>query len=138
MGKKKRKQSNLGQVVIPVGHPNPPQQHEVDVAKVLACHYQTTVEFLVPIDDYKRKSADIKMLDVEWEIKCPKGSSKLTIMRQFQRASKQSNNIIIDSRHTKLNYDSIEKSVIFEMNKRPYIKKVIIIGKLNNVVAIKK
>ena len=92
----------------------------------------------MPVDDYKRKSVDIKMLDVEWEIKCPNGSSKLTILRQFQRASKQANNIIIDSRHTTLNYETIEKSVIFEMSKRLHIKKVIIIGKLNNVVAIKK
>jgi hypothetical protein len=59
MGKKKRKQNNQGQVIIPGNHPNPPLPHEVDTALVLARYYQTTVEFLIPVDDYKRKSADI-------------------------------------------------------------------------------
>ena len=123
MAKKKGKQLNLAQVNIPLGHPNPPEPHEVDVAIILARHYQTTVEFLVPIDDYMRKSPDIIMHGVQWEIKCPKGTSKVTIKNQFQRASKQARNIIIDTRRTKLNYESIEKSVLFEMEKRPYIKK---------------
>ena len=129
MTKKKGKQHNLAQVNIPLGHPNPPEPHEVDVAMILARHYKTTVEFLVPIDDYKRKSPDIIMLGVQWEIKCPKGTSKVTIKNQFQRASKQARNIIIDTRRTKLNYESIEKSVLFEMEKRPYIKKVVLIDK---------
>ena len=54
MSKKKRKGDNPGRVIIPVNHPNPPEQHEVDAATVLACHYQSTVEFLIPVDDYKR------------------------------------------------------------------------------------
>ena len=117
---------------------------------ILAIHYQTTVEFLVPIDDYKRKSPDIAMLGVQWEIKCPKGTSKVTIKNQFQRASKQARNIVIDTRRTKLKYESIEKSVHFEMEKRPYIKRgyctditnacgskrVILIDKRKNVVVI--
>ena len=52
MGNKREKQHSLGQVIVPVGYPNPPEPHEVDVAMVLARHYQTTVEFIVPIDDY--------------------------------------------------------------------------------------
>ena len=129
MVKKKDKQMNLGQVIIPVGHPNPPEPHEVDAAMVLARHYQTTVEFLVPIDDYKRKSADILMFSMEWEVKSPTGKSKYTIQEQFRRASKQAKNIIIDTRRTKLKHDFIEKSVYFELEKRPYIKKVILIDK---------
>ena len=111
--KKKRKQNNPGRVIIPAGHPNPPEPHEVDVAYVLARHYQSTVEFLIPVDDYKRKSADIVMLGVEWEIKCPLGASKSTIRNQFRRASNQSKNIVIDVRRSKLEYESIEKSVLF-------------------------
>jgi len=133
---KKRRQSNLANVNIPLGHPNPPEPHEVDAAMILALHYQTAVEFLVPVDDYKRKSADIVMLGIEWEIKSPTGKSRFTVQEQFRRASKQAKNIIIDTRRTKLNYESIEKSVLFEMKKRPYIKIVIMIDKRKNVVAI--
>ena len=136
MSKKKREKQNPGQVIFPVNHPNPPEQHEVDVAHILARHYRTTVEFLMPIDDYKRKSADIVMLNVEWEIKCPNGKSKSTIRNQFRRASGQSKNIIIDMRRTKLKHDSIEKAVMHELFNRPYIKKVILIDKSEKIIEI--
>jgi len=132
--RKNLKQLNLGKVTIPVGHPNPPAPHEEDVAKILALHYKTTVEFIMPIDDYKRKTPDIRMLGVEWEIKSPKGNSKYTIQEQFRRASKQAKNIIIDTRHTKLRYERIETSVKLEMKKRHTIKKVILINKLKIIV----
>ena len=136
MRKKKGKQLNLGQVIIPVGHPNPPEPHEVDAAYILARHYQSTVEFLIPVDDYKRKSADIVMLGVVWEIKCPTGVSKSTIRNQFRRASRQSKCIIIDTRRTKLEKESIEKETLYQIKERPYIKKVILIDKFEKIIEI--
>ena len=135
---KKPKHFNPGKVIIPVGHPNPPAQHEIDVATILALHYQTTVEFIMPIDDFKRKTPDIRMLDVEWEIKSPIGTSKSTIYKQFRRASKQAKHIVIDSRNTKLKYDRIEKEVRFEFSKRHSLKKVILIDKSKKIVEIQK
>ena len=128
MVKKKSKQLNPGQVIIPAS-PNPPEPHEVDVAWILARHFRCTIEFLTPVDDYKRKSADIIMHGVEWEIKSPIGESKSTIGNQFQTASKQSKHIVIDTRRTTLEYDRIEKSVHHEMKKRVTIKRVILINK---------
>ena len=138
MFKKKVTDNNPGQVIIPVGHPNTPQSHEVDSAYVLARHYRTTVEFIMPVDDYMRKSADIIMLGVEWEIKCPQGKSKSTIGNQFRNASRQAKNIIIDSRRTKLKYDKVEKQVIFEANQRTVLNKVILINKKGKIIEIKK
>ena len=129
MVKKKRTQSNPGQVIIPTSHPNPPEPHEIDTAWILARHFRCTIEFLTPVDDYKRKSADVVMLGVEWEIKCPDGNSKTTINTQFRRASRQSKHIVIDTRRTTLEYDRIEKSVHYEMKKRVTIKRVILINK---------
>ena len=136
MFKKKVKQENPGQVIIPTNHPNPPEPHEVDAAFTLARHYRCVVEFLVPIDDYKRKTADIVMFGVEWEIKCPVGKSKYTIQEQFRRASKQAKNIIIDTRRTKLKDELITKSIFVELRKRPNIKKVILINKNEKVIEI--
>jgi len=138
MGRRNRKQVNPGRVIIPVGHPKPPEPHEEDAAKILARHYQTTVEFLIPVDDYKRKSADIVMLGVQWEIKTPKGDSKYTIQKQFRRASKQAKNIIIDTRRTKLKYTNIENQALFEWRKRPVISKIILIDKFEKVVELRK
>ena len=136
MAKKKSKELNPAQVVIPGNHPNQPLPHEVDVAMILSCYYQTTVVFLIPVDDYKRKSADIIMHGVEWEIKCPRGDSRSTISNTLRWATKQSGNIIIDTRHTKLEYDDIEKKVQFEVGRKASIKKAILINKLGIVVEI--
>ena len=138
MRKKKYKELRSGQVIVPVGHPNQPEQHEIDAASALATHYQCTIEFLIPVDDYKRKTADIVMLGALWEIKCPIGSSKSTIGNQFRVASKQARNIVIDTRRTPLEYENIEKTVIMELKNRPSIKRVILINKSGEVIAFQK
>ena len=137
MGKKEDKQQNSGKIIIPANHPNPPEPHEVDTAMILARHFQCVVEFIIPIDDYKRKSADILMQGIEWEIKSPYGASKSTIGNQFQFATKQSKNIILDTRRTKLDDENIRKKVLIEIKKRSSIKKVILVNKFENVVEIK-
>ena len=126
----------MGQVIIPTNHPSPPEPHEVDVAFVLARHFQCTVAFIIPVDDFKRKSADVILRGLEWEIKCPTGESKSTIRNQFRRASGQSKNIVIDTRRTKLDYKYIENEVFYQINERPYIKNVILIDKFENVIEI--
>jgi len=138
MAKKKRKQIASGHVNIPVGHLNPPEPHEIEAAWALAWHYKCTVEFLIPVDDYKRKTADVVMMGTLWEIKCPIGSSKSTIGNQFRVASKQARNIVIDTRRTVLDYDSIEKRVLFELKERPSVKRVILIDKNGKIVAFEK
>jgi len=63
---------------------------------VLERHYNRAVDFLCPVDDYKRKTPDIVMNGQLWEIKSPIRKSKNTIKRQIKRAVKQSCNIIVD------------------------------------------
>jgi hypothetical protein len=138
MAKKRRKQLNSGQVIIPANHPNPPEPHEVDVAWLLARYFGCSVQFLKPVDDYRRKTADIVMLGVEWEIKSPIGNSKSTIGNQFQTASKQSKYIIIDTRRTTIDYNKIEKTVLLETKKRSAIRRVILINKFSEVVEMPK
>ena len=104
----------------------------------MASFYQCNVEFLTPVDDFKRKTADIVMQGKLWEIKCPIGTSKSTIGNQFRVGSKQARNIIIDSRRTPLAYENIEKTVIFELKNRPSVKRVIIINKVGECIAFDK
>ena len=138
MAKKKSKELNPAQVIIPGNHPNPPEPHEVDAAIILSRHFRCTVEFLTPVDDYMRKTADIVMLGVEWEIKSPIGASKSTIGNQFSVASRQSRNIIIDTRRTSLEYEMIEKKVLSEIKKRSRTKRVILIDKFEKVIEFSK
>jgi hypothetical protein len=134
---KKNKNTHHGQVIIPAGHPNPPQPHEVTIAWILARHYDCTVEFLIPIDDYKRKTPDIVMQGLEWEIKSPTGKAKNTIERQLKRAAKQSGYLVFDGRRTPIGDSDIEKSIRFEITKRTSIKKLILITKLRGVIEIR-
>jgi len=78
------------------------------------------------------------MLGVEWELKCPMGASKSTIENQFRRASKQSRNVVIDTRRTKLDYQIIESRVLFELRKHPSVKRAILIDDFEKIIEIQK
>jgi len=138
MFNKAKKQKGVGKIILPTKHPNPPEQHEIDTAYVLAEFFNCDVEFLLPIDDFKRATADIKMLDVRWELKCPIGISQSTIQNQFRRAKKQAKNIIIDTRRTKLTYETIVKRVYVEIKNHPRMKRIVLIDKSGKVVEIQK
>jgi len=75
---------------------------------------------------------------LQWEIKCPTGNSKSTISGQFQRASKQSKNLILDTRRTKMEYEIIEKRVRIELKKRAEFKRVLLVDKFEKIVAFPK
>jgi hypothetical protein len=136
MAKKKDKKMNPGQVILPVGNPNPPELHEIEAAWILARHYGCTIEFLIPVDDYKRKTPDTVMFGVEWEIKSPIGRGRNTIRHQFGRASSQARNIVFDGRRTKINDDSLQKGILRELKEHRSIQRVIFISKSQNVLEI--
>jgi len=132
----KKKHKQTGNVIIPSKIINYLEKHEIEIATILSEYFNTDVEFIIPIDDYKRKSADIRMFGVEWEMKSPIGASKSTIGNQFRFATKQSKNIIIDARRTKLNPIIVKQQILLEKKKRAVIKRVILIEKTGNVVEI--
>ena len=123
-------------VIIPTNLDNPPKENEIQIAEIIAKHYNAIVEFLRPVDDYKRKTPDIVFNGQLWEIKSPMGKSRNTISRQMKRAVKQSRNIIIDGGRSPL------ADVVIEMELRKYcvtrrsIRKLIFISKEQIVVEI--
>jgi hypothetical protein len=127
-----------GQVIIPPNNPNPPERHEIEVAEILAVHYKCIVEFLIPIDDYMRKTPDIVLNGVLCEIKSPTGASKKhTVKFQFDRATAQHVNcLIFDGRRTKLPDDFLLNAIKRELEHRRRIKRVIFITKSSSVVEI--
>jgi hypothetical protein len=138
MEKKEYKEIDTERVVIPAGHPNPPEPHEREVAWILARHFSCTVEFLIPIDDYKRKTADFIMNKVEWEMKSPLGNSKSTVHHQIGRAAKQSKYIVFDGRRTSLADDILLSRIRAELKEHSSIKQVLFISKNSKVLAIMK
>jgi hypothetical protein len=131
------KKSNA-QVIVPANLSSPPEPHEKEIAEILSKHYDSTIEFIAPINDYKRKTPDIVMNGVLWEIKSPIGNSKRhTVSYQFDRASKQSKCLIFDGRRTKLPDDFLKKRIVFELNKHKSIKRLVFITKSQKILEIK-
>ena len=60
------------------------------------------IELMPPLQQKGARTPDIRMNDLEWEIKCPVGKSANTIKRAFKTALRQSQNIIFDLRGSKM------------------------------------
>lgn len=84
------------------------------------------IELIPPVLD--RKTPDIKMDKLFWEIKRPTANSKYTIPHAFKSALKQSPNIIFDLRSSKLHqepsFNRLKKE--FELSKSVKQLKVIL------------
>ena len=124
------------EVIIPDGVTQKPEPHEIEIAWILARHHKTIVEFLQPIGGYKIKTPDIVMNGLSWEIKSPTGSSrKSTIEYQF-KGLKQSRNLIIDGRRTKLDDEFILKQISSEIARHSRIGKILFITKSGKVIVL--
>jgi len=127
-------------VIIPSTMRNSPEPHEIELAHILSQHFQTSVEFLIAMDTYRRKTPDVRIGNMLWEMKSPKGESRLnTIRKQFQRASSQSRYLVIDTKYTKLSDLSIENQIVHLLRTRPTrMQKVIIVNKERKVIELKR
>jgi hypothetical protein len=135
MTKKKDRKENPGKVIIPAGHPNPPEPHEIEAAQILALHFRGTVEFIIPVGDYKRTSPDMLISGRLYEHKSPIGKTKATIGKHLHRARRQAPNIIMDFRRMPIADSILDRWLRDEMRSRK-IKRVLCIQKDKTVVDI--
>lgn len=122
-------------VIIPDGMKPLPEEHEIDVAWILARHYRCVVEFLQPTAGYKMKTPDIVMNGVMWEIKSPTGSSRRLMIQYQFKGLKQSRNLIVDMRRTKLDDELVQKQIRIEISRHGRVGKILCITKTNRVIA---
>ncbi|MGV8956186.1 CdiA C-terminal domain-containing protein [Lactococcus lactis] len=115
-----------GKIVVQPGRY--PERHELETAELFV-QQGIDVTFLPESRTIGAKSADIEMNGVVWEMKSPTGNGKNTIKRLFEKASKQSNNIIFDFRRCPIPRKNILSTVSVEWEKRRNIKRLIIILK---------
>lgn len=95
------------------------------------------VEFLRTLKNDRAKSPDIIMDKLLWEIKSPKTDKLSAIERNLKRATKQSENIIIDSRRmVKLHDNSIQKMLIKKYKEQKTIKRLLFINRKREVIDI--
>lgn len=115
-----------GKTIIPYGVF--PEKHEIEVATILN-KFGRDVEFLIPSQTKNSRTPDIKMDNLFWEIKSPKGNSSRTIENNLRIALKQSANIIVDLRRMKFNEQKAIMQIEKEFKFRKNISKIIVIKK---------
>lgn len=106
----------------------PPERHEFETAKYFATLGKDIV-FIRPSIMKGAHTPDIRMDGVEWEIKCPLGSSKRTIENNFRNAVMQSKYLIFDLRRIKVPQEQCLSQLEREYYARPYLQRLLIIRK---------
>ena len=79
-------------------------------------------------------TADIVMDVKQWEIKCPKGNGRWLLENTLNRASKQSENIIIDLARIKIHQAKCFNELEKQLYKTKQIHRLIIITKTKKIV----
>lgn len=123
-----------GKVIIPASVT--PWDHELKTAHALA-QYGFTVEFVAVSNNHKAKTADVVIDGVLYEIKSPKTDKLSAVERNLKRATKQSSNIIIDSRRmSKLHDATIQKFLAQKLKQQKTIKSILFINRKHQVIDI--
>lgn len=99
-----------GSITIPAD--TSPWDHELKTAHALT-QYGLRIEFIPESTRHRAKAADILIDGTPYEIKSPIASKMSAVERNLKRASRQSPNIIFDSRRMKYVPDkSIQKELV--------------------------
>ena len=101
---------------------------------VLLTEYGFDISLIPPSNIPGVHTPDIKMCGLEWEMKAPVGEGKYLMANTVQRAVKQSQNIIIDLRHTKRYQTKCLRELEKEFKKSTSIKRLKIVKKDQKIV----
>jgi hypothetical protein len=106
------------------------------MAKILQKHFSANITFITPINTYKTNTPDIEMCNLLWEMKAPKTNKMLKVIKDIKEASKQSPNIIISGKRTKIRDFIIHDYLQQISHKNKHVAKIIFINKHNQVLTI--
>jgi hypothetical protein len=124
-------------VIVPNNVKPKPEPHEIEAAEIISEHFRSDVKF---IKRSANKSADIKVLKtgVMWEIKSPTGKGKHNIQHNVQDAAKQSANVVLDSRRSKIHQSKFKSEAKHQFQIVARAKKMLVITKAHEVLEITK
>lgn len=96
------------------------------------------ISLIVPSYTPHNRNPDFMMDGVLWEMKSPQGKNLRTVEHAFKNAAKQSENIVIDLRRTKLATSSAVKLLEKRFNLSRHVKRLLVITREENVVDFRK
>lgn len=96
------------------------------------------VELLPPVQRKGARTPDIKMLELEWEMKNPRSNGKYTLEHSFRSALKQAPNIIFDIRNSKIPQQKCIAEIERRFNDFKKVNRVMIITKKQKLLDFSK
>jgi len=124
-------------VIIPADLDQQPEEHEVSAARIIARYLGATATFLQKRQGYRQNTPDIEVQDEEWEIKSPQSDKIDKVRRNISEAIRQSRNIVIDTRRTRILDEKILAFVKVNIKPRKNIRQLLIIKKDGKVEKIR-
>lgn len=122
-------------VIIPTDLKPSPAQYELSAAALLADYFEANVEF---IPRSNQKTPDFLVKGISWELKSPTGDGKYNIQHQIKAAAKQSANVILDVRNSKIHMTKIRNEVQRHFRFTKTVKRLILIDKAKRVIELSK
>jgi hypothetical protein len=114
-----------------------PEKFELTAADILLGYFEYDLEFVL------RKvnaTPDFVINGVAWELKSPTGKGKRNVQHQFNRALKQSRNIIFDARQSKMDIRKIRNQLNYftkKAKRSKAISRLLLINKESKIEVIK-
>ena len=120
-------------VIVPREVNPKPSAREMSAAYILNDFFKSDVKFVVRSDN---KTPDFLIKGLYWELKSPTGNGKYNLQHALRSAAKQSENIIIDARFSKIHINKIKNELNYQFKRSRNIKRLLLIDKQKNVVEI--
>ena len=106
--------------------------HELSAFALLLEHFDTDIVCINPGD---KRTPDLRVGKIEWELKSPRGSGPDTIEKILKKAARQFANVILDLSRIKMNNDqAISRTRHYLKNNRHYIDRLLIITKERRII----
>ena len=128
-----QKPNNTKQIYIPADLSPWPESHEITASKLLVKYFEMDVHF---VSRTTHKTADFKIGNAYWELKSPTGNGKRTIQHALQSALKQSPNIIIDARRSKMHVSRFKRELVYQKTLTKKIKRLLFIDKYGKILEL--
>ena len=122
-------------VIIPTNLADQPKNHEVSAAMLLSEYFKANVVFIPSSPD--RRTPDFRIENLYWELKSPTGKSETNIEHQLKHAQKQSENVILDLRASKIHETKAINAAKYQLKLLPRIKRLLVIRKNNQIIVLK-
>ena len=126
---------NLHSVIIPETVYPKPGKEELAAAYLLLDYFNHDIEF---IPRNNNSTPDFLIGKTKWELKSPTGTGKYNIQHLLHDAAKQSLNVIVDARYSKMHIARIKNELKYHSSTTSKcIKQLLLIDKQRNIIVIK-